>query len=114
MALTFAKLSPNPDRVSGNIKVRVRRITFDNSYPAGGEAVAASDFGLKKIYHLEISPVAMKSDESLGVPVAYDADAGKIVAFEGDNDNAADAPLVQADDTDDLSTYYVFATAYGI
>ena len=83
MALTFAKLAPNPDHVSGNVKVRYRKVTFDSSYPTGGEAVTAADFGLRLLYTVEIcGGVAQKSDESLAFAVGYDETAKKLVGVQ--------------------------------
>ena len=115
MALTIAKLSPDPSHVSGNVKVRYRKITFDASYPTGGEALTAANFGLSQLYTVEIcGGVAMKSDETLAFPIGYDETAKKLVAFEGDNDNAADAPLIEQDNTESLDTYYVTVKGIGI
>ena len=114
MAITIAKLDPNPDHVSGNVKHRHRKITFDNSYPAGGEAITASDFGLSRLYLVEVLGAAQKADEAFAYLIGWDPTAGKLVAYEGDNDNAGDAPLIQADDTDDLDTYYVYVRAIGV
>lgn len=53
MALTIA-VSPTGDLPRHSIGDRyeaTRQITFDNSYPTGGEAVLASDFGMSQITH---------------------------------------------------------------
>ena len=113
MALTFAKLDPNPDHVSGNKRVRYRLVTFDNSYPTDGEAYTASDFGLTVLEVLEIvGGAAQKSDESLAVSVAVDHTAKKLVAYEGKAD-AADAHHIEEDDTASLDGYYVVCKAVG-
>lgn len=114
MALTFAKLSPNPDFIAGNKRFKFRKITFDSAYPDGGEAIAASDFGLQKIDAVICMGVLTKTDEELAFGISYDYDGGKLVAFEGDNNNAADAPFVEAGvATSDLSAYTVHVLVIG-
>lgn len=111
MALTIAKLDPNPDHVAGNKKVRYRTVTFDSSYPTDGEAIAASDFGLKKIEVLEVCGLAMKTDESDAVAVSHDPTAGTLVAFQ--STTGAPAKLVEVANTTDLSAYSVIVKAIG-
>lgn len=113
MALAFAKLSPNPDHISGNKKVRYRKVTFDNSYPDNGEAVTAANFGLVSLEFVEVLGALQKADESLAYLCGYDPENKKLVAYEGDNDNAGDAPLIEADASDDLDGYYVYCKAIG-
>ena len=43
MALTFTK---REQTVLGNKRVHIYDVTFDNSYPAGGEVVTPGNFGL--------------------------------------------------------------------
>ena len=114
MALTIDKLSPNPDFVAGNKRFKFRKITFDSSYPDGGEAVTASEVGLRKIDAVIFMGQVTKTDEEGAFAVSWDYDAGKIVVFEGDNNNAADAPFVEAGvATTDLSSYTVHALFLG-
>lgn len=61
MALTIAKKLPNgqPDVVGGHTYLQVADITFDASYPTGGEALSAGDLGFQpgvKIVLLEAEP----------------------------------------------------------
>lgn len=49
MAVTAATITGVKPNVAGARRQVTRTITFDNSYPTGGEAVAASVFGLKRI-----------------------------------------------------------------
>ena len=48
MALTLTKISGASFTIS-NKKLRVYDVTFDSSYPTGGESLTAADVGLKKI-----------------------------------------------------------------
>lgn len=50
MAVTVAAPSQNPGLGSaGSRRVAVKDVTFDSSYPTGGESIAAVDFGLTRI-----------------------------------------------------------------
>lgn len=93
--------------VFGNKRVRIVDFTFDSSYPDNGEALSASDIGLRQIDAVIPCGPARKSDGSLAVPVSYDHTNSKLLAYWGDNNNAADAPLIEVADTTDLSTYAV-------
>ena len=85
MALTFGTV----DRT----KVQRRyfnfaTVTWDATYPAGGEAVTASDFGLSRLDYL----VAL---DPAGFIVQYIPSTGKIKAFYGDYNNASDGLLIE-------------------
>ncbi len=56
------------------LKQRVLKVTFDDSYPTGGEVLAASDFGLDYISFVIAEP-------SGGYVFQYDYSAGKLQAF---------------------------------
>lgn len=50
MALTFTANPTAPiNTVQGARRQFIGFVTFDNSYPTGGEAIAASDFNLSRI-----------------------------------------------------------------
>lgn len=97
MALTIRK-DPQAIKLPG-ITVRSYEIDFDSSYPTGGEAWDLSaDFSVIKgaVFETEdgyIFKITSKNDPS----------ASKVLAYWGDNNNAADGPLVEAADTTDLS-----------
>jgi hypothetical protein len=57
MALTVAKTLRT---VIGNKKLHAGTITFDATYPAGGEAVTAADLGLR---HLDLLTVTARNTE---------------------------------------------------
>lgn len=101
MALTLSKVDA---WVSGNKKVRVYDITFDSSYPAGGEPLTASDVGLKKIIYA--SHGTARNATTGALPVTYDYTNSKLIAWYGDNNNAADGPLIE-NATADISAYSV-------
>jgi hypothetical protein len=117
MALTIAKFDPNPDFVSGNKKVRFRKITFDSSYPTGGEALAASDVGLGRIHSVHVCGPARKSDATDAVLVSYDRTNKKLVCYrqkDPANAGGADIALPEVGNTADLSSYSVDVEVIGV
>jgi hypothetical protein len=50
MAVAVAAPSPDPGLGSaGNYRVGIKEVTFDNSYPTGGEPLTAAQMGLTRI-----------------------------------------------------------------
>jgi len=95
MALTigtkqnFDLSKPSPQmNVMGHKEVLVP-ISFDSSYPSGGESLAASDVGLKEIYDVVIQPTA-------GFNFLWDSANSKIMAYRG---TPGPAVLLQDDDS---------------
>lgn len=68
VALTFSKLSPNPDFVAGNKKFRFRSAVGDTgNYVADGIPVSASSFGLKRFAALiPLGGPSKTSDYAIG------------------------------------------------
>ena len=83
MALSFSTV--RKERPQWGIRSGIVDITFDNSYPTGGWAIAASDLGIEALYNLEIPGVTPG-----GYLLAWDRVNGKIKAFEFDYDASAD------------------------
>jgi hypothetical protein len=94
MALTIDSIERS---VFGNKRVVVANVDFDSSYPTGGEALAPSDFKLTKFDFVVAEPKS-------GYVFNFDYANNKLKVFQGDNDNAADAPLVEVANTTNLST----------
>jgi hypothetical protein len=102
MALTITV--PDAGRtVIGNKRLVIGTIAFDSSYPTGGEALTAANLGLDKIDHITFT-----SD----VVQCYWA-SDLLLAYYGDNDNAADAEFAQVANTDDISAANVGFFAIG-
>ena len=102
MALTIT--IPDAGRtVIGNKRLTIGTITFDSSYPTGGEDLVPGDLGLDKIDHITFT-----SD----VVQCYWA-SNKLLAYYGDNDAGADGEFAQAANTDDLSAANVGFFAIG-
>lgn len=69
MALT---LSQKHNLVVGNKRLTVTNVTFDSSYPTGGEPVTAADFGLSVLDLVLIQPPS-------GFLVEFDSTNSKLV-----------------------------------
>lgn len=93
MALTVA---PVVNTVVGNQKMTVSTVTFDSSYPTGGEAMAAADVGLNVI--------------DVCIPYASD---GYGVEYDGTNLVAYSAADTEVTDATDLSTLVIQVLCFG-
>tara|TARA_R100000152_G_C6778149_1_gene208596 strand:- start:896 stop:1690 length:795 start_codon:yes stop_codon:yes gene_type:complete len=63
-----------PSGVIGDLKYKVIEITFDSSYPTGGESLTASDIGFDQIVLAQIEPTD-------GMSFAYDYTNSKVKAY---------------------------------
>lgn len=113
MALTKTQIT-NPRRgvdVFGLHKVWVGEITFDSSYATGGEELKKADFGFAQgTSFVFINPVTAGAAFSFG----YDYANEKLVAYWGDNANAAAARFVEVAAATDLSAIKVRVMAMGV
>ena len=86
MALTVTETTKT---VFGDKRVVFAQVTFDSSYPTGGEAVAASDF---PSISTAIEEVAVLSSSPAGTEVVlYDRANAKLLVFTGDGTQASNA-----------------------
>lgn len=101
MAAVFTKTGEAS--LLGGIKMITGTLAMDNSYPTGGEAVDLSAYfpGGSVLFGFGFNPGAAAG--YVFVHNAGTAAAGKIMAFEGDFDPAAVAPLIECINTRDLS-----------
>lgn len=85
----------SPQCYGGQLKILTGSIAFDSSYPTGGEAMDISDMftDLKAVFF----------ESKRGYVFEYDYDNKKVKAMMGNNDGAADGPLVEVADKTDLS-----------
>ena len=84
----------------------IAEVTFDDSYPTGGEPITAVSYGLSSIDVLLAAPGG-------GYVFEFDHANSKLKAYVGDNDNAADGPLVQVADKADIKTVKSYTMAVG-
>lgn len=111
MALTVATTNRNAQAVSlGNLRARLVTVTFDSSYPTGGEAFAPADVGLS-----EFAFVGVSIDGAPGYVVAFDYGTNKLMVFgvEQDADAAVTDPLDEENATADLSTLVIRVLCIG-
>lgn len=89
-------------------------ILFDGSYPTGGYPVSAADCGLGTLETL--TPVNVGGDV-IGAPdgniVQYNPLTGKLLVLYGDNNNAADGPLIELPNGTGLSLHSANMEAVG-
>lgn len=104
MALSIVK---KKEFVIGDRKAVLADVTFDNSYPTGGEPLAKKDlFFDVEVDHVDASPAG-------GFTFHWDDANAKLLAYQGDNTNAAAAPSVQVANATDLHTVTTRVFAIG-
>jgi hypothetical protein len=93
--------------VPGNRKIVIGTVTFDSSYPTGGEAISLVDLGLTRLDTLFVAPNG-------GYMPTWNASttAPKIKMFWVDTTTDG-APQVEVTATTDLSTATVSFIAFG-
>lgn len=96
MALTVVLNRPS---VIGDKRMVTGTITFDSTYPAGGEALTAATLGLGVVEHFAAQP-AMNSTP-LALVLSYNRTTSKILAFE----SAGDGDAMDENNTTDISAY---------
>ena len=84
--------------VWGSHQVRWGRITFDSSYPTGGEAVAAADFQLAEFKSL----VAHSADVATK-KVVWDQSASKLMVYIEDGTTGIEAQAANTSDQSGLT-----------
>lgn len=97
-ALVEAFPSNNANFTSRKLLIKAGIITLDNSYQgSGGETLDLSaEFPGGLLFVL--------FESKGGYVFNYDKANGKVIAYYGDNNNAADGPLIEVPGTTDLST----------
>ena len=110
MALTWTFDSQGGNQLIGTQRVRKGTVTFDSSYATGGETFTPADLGLAFLTDLQV-----EVDATAGyVPVwNRSTTAPKLMAFYGDNNNAADGPLIEVPNATNIATAAARFTAYG-
>jgi hypothetical protein len=119
MALTVTAVTDIPNYnpaewVEGPFQVRLYDITFDSSYPTGGETFTATQVNLNEVTMVDIG-YAAASDGSTGV-VVYPtiATGGQTVTLQAQvTGDTVSTELDEATNTDDLSALTVRLKVYG-
>lgn len=104
MALTISIKNKNGFAdVAGDFWVAVADVTFDSSYPTGGESLVASDFKLPT----QASIIYLNATSVGGYVFSYDFTNKKLLAYRQKDPAAAggaDIALPEVADTTSLST----------
>jgi hypothetical protein len=95
---------------TANGKFVVVDLTFDSSYPTGGEAFDVAQLGLSEVWFAVIDATA---PSATSYQFRYDKVNGKIQAYWVDT-SVDGAALAEVADTTDLSTVTVRALFYGL
>ena len=94
--------------LSENVKVAVRDVTFDSSYPTGGLALTPTDFGFKELFAVIAEPKSTG-----GYQFVYDFATQKLLAYWGDNAGGASGPLIQVTNGTNIATVVARVVAIG-
>ena len=114
MALTLTKIAAF---TSGNKRHRVYDVTFDSSYPTGGESLTASDVNLRKIEQLIVhGPSTATRGGTTGALPTYDYTNAKLQLFwaRATDGNAQSATVFpEVTNTTNVATQICRVTAIG-
>jgi len=103
MALTYTKQYSG---VVGDRRCWRGTITFDSSYPTGGEAVAAASLG----FTVAIESVIVGSADEAGISARWDSANNKMKLMDEDGTSGIEAEFAN---TGDASAVVVTIEAYG-
>lgn len=103
MALTF---TPQYEGVVGNRRCWRGTVTFDSSYPTGGEAIAPGDLG----FSVAIETVLIGSNDEAGVSARWDQANSKVLLFDENDTSGVEAQFAN---TGNASANVVTLEAYG-
>ena len=110
---TYQKRQRVIDHLATKLKVTVVDITFDSSYPRGGEAIDADDIGhgFNEIVSIHGNP---STGASYGYILSWNSSTEKLVVLETDSDYAGDRSLKEVANATNLSaaTFKCFVTGY--
>lgn len=104
MALTYTELDRSGQ--VGRLRVWVGTITFDSSYPTGGEAVDAGQFGMSSIVALIVG-----STDEAGISARWDHANSKLILMDEDNTSGIEAQFAN---TGDASAVVATVLVFGI
>ncbi len=101
--------TPLVNEVIGTVRLVVVPVTFDNSYPTGGEVVDfTANTALTTILAVSIAPFT--GGGIVGHYVLTDITTGKILCNYQDGDTGE---FIQVTSTDDISAETLLCTVYG-
>lgn len=104
MALTVTSVTGKQSM--GSRRFEIVDITPDSSWLAAGEALTVAQLGFQSIDFILFESAG-------GYVFKYDRANAKLLAYYGDNNNAADGALIAVPDTTDISAAVVRALIIG-
>lgn len=90
--------------VLGDLKYLIADVTFDSSYPAGGEALTPATLGFTTIYFFSSNTIIDPDTADNAVVPGYDYTNSKFLAF-WDNESGSNSAFLEVDDTTTLAAY---------
>lgn len=116
MGLSVALVGAAPDvSIPGRLRFALIDVTFDSSYPTGGEALDPGLVGFSSIH--AVAPLAKAS----GLVVSWDVDNEKLMVFRsaalsltGEAQEVAQAALAEVSSAVNLSTLVVRCLVVGV
>lgn len=108
MALTITR---KQRFIDGDRVCIINDVTFDSSYPTGGESLTRADLGFANQLHMVQCGPAIKATNDALCPTGYDYTNSKILCF-----GAAGGAngLTEIGDTQTLATFVARIVAWGI
>jgi hypothetical protein len=110
MALT---VTTNKPVLSGAYRQVSGTITFDSSYATGGKALPLSALGMYALTEFEAQNASSTATNAYVVTWNRSSTAPTLKVFQGDNANAAAAPLIEVPNATNLATLVCTFTATG-
>lgn len=105
MSVSTANVLDVPYRVVGNQKKTVTDVTFDSSYPTGGETVTPANLGLTYVEYAETNVITATGGGVNVTNAKYDKANQKTLLY--------DETPAEVANTSDVSTTVVRHTAFG-
>ena len=92
------------DHISSKLKISVKDITFDSSYPTGGESITASDVGSGFTELIGFFPQLSTGGVDGSYVLNFNPSTSKLEVYYVDADYAGDRPLKEVPNGTDLSS----------
>lgn len=111
LTVAAATGAPGPIYSLGALKAVIVDLTFDSSYPTGGEVLDPALVGLTTIVAVQCG-WALHSTPTTAVGIVWNPATGKLIALYS-TANAGNVAMAEATSTNDLSASTVRAIIYG-
>lgn len=94
------------DRVGRGTQV-IGSLTFDASYPTGGEPLTPAELGLRRVD-------VVLFEQAAGYSFQYDRSAQTVIVRHGDDNDTSDGPEVEVPNASNLASVTVRFVAFGV